>query len=347
MIWIYPEQLSIELKKELKSFYLLLGNDSFLLENSYVNIVNIAKILNFNESVNITLDMYSDWQHIHNLFKTSNLFEKRKILLLKFSQDYPVICFNKNVSSLSSLLHEDLILILHIYESNKINKNNILLEHFNKIGTFVDCNTLTHACLITWIENQAKHMKLVIENLAIQLLCYYYEGNLVLLNQILQNLSLIYPDGNLSFIRVKKIVTDSACFNINHWIEAILIGNKQRADRISKKLEHIGVDLETLLYKIKFEVLIITNIKYNMAQGKSLPNLLKQYKIHRKYHAALLSRAVKRLSLSRLYQTIELLVQIELKYKKDYICLSRSIFELLSLILCSDKKITLNNNIVI
>ncbi|URJ32581.1 DNA polymerase III subunit delta [Blochmannia endosymbiont of Camponotus sp.] len=338
MIWIYPEQLFIELKKELRSVYVLLGNDSYFLENSCLNIVNAARMLNFNEYVQISLDVHSDWENIFNLFRVSSLFEKRKILLLKFPQDYSVAILKKNAPLLFSLLHDDLVLILYIHESNQINKNNIWLQCF-KTGMFVDCSTPTHTRLIMWIENQAKNMKLVIENLACQLLCYYYEGNLTLLNQTLQNLSCIYPDGNLNFIRVKKIVTDSAYFNIYHWIESILTGNKQRADRILKKLEYIGVDLELLLCKIRSEMLMITNMKYNMVQGESLFNLLKQYKIYRKYHCMLLSRAVNRLSLYQLHQAIELLAQIELIYKKDYIVLSRSSFELLSLILCHDKRI--------
>ncbi|URJ32985.1 DNA polymerase III subunit delta [Candidatus Blochmannia vicinus] len=342
MIWIYPEQLFLELKKELKSVYLLLGNDSYLLQESYLSIIKAAKILNFNTSVNLELDVYSDWKDVFNLFKTSSLFEKRKIFSLKFTQNYPVSYFKKNIPLLLSFIHDDLVLIIYIQGSNQISKSNIGLQYFNKKGIFVDCSTLTYGRMTAWIENQAQHMKLVIENLACQLLCYYYEGSLVLLHQILQNLSLIYPDGNLNFMRVKTVVTDSACFNINHWIEAILIGKKQRADRILRQLESMEVDLETLLCKIKSEVLMIINIKYGMEQRKSLFNLLKQYKVYKEYHRMLLSRAVKRLSLFKLYQSVGLLVQIELRYKKDYISLSWSSFEVLSAILCCDEKMILN-----
>ncbi|WP_331828255.1 DNA polymerase III subunit delta [Candidatus Blochmannia sp. SNP] len=338
MVWIYPEQLFLELKKELKSVYLLLGNDSYLLQESYFSIIRAANKLNFNTSVNIELDIYSDWKDVFNVFKTASLFEKRKIFSLKFTQNCPVSYFKKNVPLLFSFLHDDLVLIIYIQESNQISKNNIWLQYFNKKGTFVDCSALTYGRMTVWIENQANHMKLVIENLACQLLCYYYEGSLISLNQMLQNLSLIYPDGNLSFTRVKKVVTDSAHFNINHWVEAILMGKKQRADRILRQLEYMEVDLEKLLHKIKSEVLIIINIKYGMAQRKSLFSLLKQYKIYTEYHCMLLSRAVKRLSLSKLYQSVGLLVQIELRYKKDYISLLWSSFEVLSAILCYDEK---------
>ncbi|URJ28971.1 DNA polymerase III subunit delta [Blochmannia endosymbiont of Camponotus sp. C-046] len=341
MIWIYPEQLLIELKKKLRSVYVLCGNDSYFLRDSYLNIVQSARMLNFNESVNVELDMYFDWESIFNLFRVSSLFEKRRIFLLKFPQNYPVTFLKKNVPLLSSFLHDDLVLILHVHESNQINKNNIWLQCFRKIGMFVDCNTPSYTRLMMWVENKAKNMKLVIEDLACQLLCYYYESNLTLLNQTLHNLFLIYPDGNLNFIRVKKIATDSALFNMHHWIESILIGKKQRSDRILKQLEHVGVDLELLLFKIKSEILMLTNIKYSMLQGESLFNLLKKYKIYKKYHGTLLSRAVNRLSLYQLHQAIELLVQIELTYKKNYMDLSRSSFELLSLILCCDKQVVL------
>lgn len=334
MIWIYPEQLLVRLRKELKSIYVLFGNDSCVLQDMQCNIIEQAKKLNFYEHINIELNVNFDWNKIFNLCRIPDLLKQRKILSLQFPQDYPAVYFNKYISLLSAFIYEDILLILYIYKPSYIKKDSFCFQFLSKIGTFIICITPKHTQLTAWIMDQARYMKFSIENLACRLLCYYYEDNLILLKQILQILSLIYSDGNLSFERVKKIVTDSACFNSNHWIEAILLGNKQRANRILQRLEYIDVNLEILLQKIQHEIFILINIKYNLKPTMSLYTLLKQYKIYEKYHCILLSKAVQRLSIHQLYKSLALLVQIELRYKKDYNCLSKSSFELLTTILC-------------
>lgn len=335
VIWIYPEQLFIQLKKQLKCIYVLFGNDAYILQNSQFNIIKQAKTLNFNEHINIELDIYYNWDKIFNLCKIPDLLRQKKILSLKFPQDYSVFYFNKYISLLSSLIYKDILLILCIYKPYHIKKNDFCFQSLLKIGTFITCMTPKNTRLTTWVMNQANSMHLFLERLSCQLLCYYYEDNLILLKQILQLLSLIYSDGNLSFERVKKIVTDSVYFDANHWIEAILIGNSQRANRILQQLEHIDINLEILLQKIQNEIFILIDIKHNVRSNVSLYTLCKKHKIYKKYHYLLLSQAVRRLNINQLYRSLTLLVQIELRYRKNYDCISKANFELLTTILCS------------
>lgn len=335
-MWIYPEQLFIKLTTELKFIYILFGNDCCILKDCQLNIINKAKTLGFNEHINIELDLYYDWNKIFNLCRIPDLLKKQKILSLKFPQDYPIAYFNKYISLLIPFLYKEVLFILYIYASNYIKKDNICFQSFLKIGTFVICITPKNVHLTMWVINQAKHMQLSIEKSACQLLCYYYEDNLILLKQMLQLLSLIYPDGNLNFTRVKKIVTDSAHFNVNHWIEAILVKNKQRANRVLQQLEYTDTNLTILLQKIQHEIFVLINIKYSLTPKISLHTILKKYKIHDKYYFTLLLQSIEKFSVNQLYQSLALLVQMELKYKKDRHCLSKSSFELLTAMLCAD-----------
>lgn len=335
-MWIYPKQLSIKLIKELKFIYILFGNDYCILEDCQFDIIKKAKKLNFNEHISIKLDINYDWNKIFNFYKTPDLLKQRRILSLKFSQDYPITHFNKNIPLLTSLLYEEILCILYIYTSNYIKKNNTCFSSLTEIGTFVLCNTPKHTQLIAWVMNQAENMQLSIEISACQLLCYYYEDNLILLKQMLQFFSLIYSDRNLSFIRVKNIIIDSTHFSINHWIEAILMGNKQRANRILRQLEYTEIAVATLLQKIQNEIYILINIKYNLIPKISLRTLLKKYKIYDEYRCTLLTQATRRLSINQLYKSLALLVQIELQYKKNHNFISKSNFELLATMLCSN-----------
>lgn len=350
MIWINPEKLSLELKKSITSIYVLFGNNLFLLQDCQLNILKAASALYHIDNFNFKLHNNFDWNNIFNLCKMTPLFSQRKILSLHFPTNYPISLLNKKIPLLYSLIHANLILISLIYIPNQfLQEYKTWIQPFNKRSAkFINCMIPDHIRLDNWIKNQSKHMKMVIENSACQLLRYYYEGNNVLLYQTLQHLSLIYPDGNLSYERVKKVITDSASFSSNSWIESILIGNKQRANRILKELIQINNDLlYTLLRKIQDAILIITQIKYSITQKELLHILLKNYQIYNtQRHRMLFSKATQRLSIEQLNYSISLLVKMELKYYKNYMTLTKSNFELLTEILCNNKKFLLNKVIV-
>lgn len=339
IMWIYPEQLILHLKKELKFVYVLFGNDLCILQDSYINIIKVAKNLNFQEHINIELNIYYEWNKIFNLFRELDLLKRKKIILLKFPDTYPTNYFNKYILLLSSLLHDEILLILHIHTFNHIKKTNFDFHPLIKKGVFILCIQPKNEQLITWITNQAAAMQLFIEKSACKLLCYYYGDDLILLKQTLQILSLIYSDKNLSFVRVKNVITvNTTCFSVNHWIEAILIGNKKRADYILQQLKYININIEVLLQKIQHEIYILTHIKYELILKKPLFNLLKTYKIYDKHHCILLSYALRRLSIDQLYQSLALLVHMELVHKKKFSYISTFNFRLLTTILCSSLK---------
>lgn len=347
MNWIYPEKLPALLKGKLNQCYILYGNDSCLLQDTQLSISKIINAFCDTETLRINLDINTNWNKIFNFCKTKSLFSKKKILLLNFFKNYSINYFDKDISLLSSIIHNDIIIILLIYTSYPLTKYTKWVQYFNQNSIFINCITSKHTQLELWIKKQAKNMNLVIENLACQLLCYYYEGNYICLTKILQYLSLVFPDGNLSFLRIKNIINDTSLFDSNHWIESILTGKKKRANRVLKQLEHAHINWKILLYKIQHELFIIIQIKYNLVTGQSLDFLLKKYKIYEKHHRLILIKASHRFKLNQLYIIISLLVHIELQYNQHCIYLNRSYFEMITEILCDTKNLLLKKQFFI
>lgn len=335
MNWIYPTQLFSILTKQIKSIYILFGNDLYLLQNIQINILKKINALYHTEKLKIELNINLNWDEIFNFCKTINLFTQKKILLLNCPKNYPIYDFEEKISLLFSMIHKNLILILLVYTSFLPKKCLTWIKNQHDTAILINCIVPEHKLLETWIKNQAFFMQLKIENLVCQLLCYYYEGNYILLKQILQNLFLIYPDGKITFERAKNIIFDSAFFSDNHWIESILIGKKQRANRILQHLDSINFNWKNLLYKIQNETLTIIQIKYQIIQGKLLPILFKQYQIYTQHHQFILSKAIQKFTLNQLYIIVSLLVHMELKYHNNFMRLNKSDFEILTEIFCN------------
>lgn len=347
MIWILPEQLSIELKKNIKTIYVLFGNDLFLLKNSQKNIITTTKDSFNTKNFNFKLNNYFDWNKIFHLCKTIPLFKQRDILSLHTCLNYPIVLLNKNIPLLYSLVPNHLIIILFIHTSEPLKQHKKWIKFLNNDSTvFVNCTTTNYIELINQIQNQAKSMNINIDNSSCQLLCYYHEGNNTALHHTLQYLSLVYPNEHVDYSKIKKTIKDLALFDSNQWIEAVLLGNKNRANRILKKIIHINNNLFKLLHQIQYEILILIQIKCSFLKKEPLYTLFNKHKIYMQHRRLILSKAMQRLHLNQLNQAISLLIQMEFTYYQNNTNLSKFNFELLTEILCNNQKIHTNNIII-
>lgn len=113
------------------------------------------------------------------------------------------------------------------------------------------------------MAQRAKHLGLTLEEQANQLLCYCYEGNLLALSQALERLSLLYPDGKLTLLRVETAVDDAAHFTPYHWIDALLAGKPQRAWHILNQLHQEDMEAVILLRSIQRDLMLLLTLKNN------------------------------------------------------------------------------------
>jgi len=332
MIHVSTEQLSIQLQQGLRNYYLLCGNDPLLLQESQDTIYQAAKHQGFNEYFSIILDNCTEWMNIFALCKVRNLFTSRQILLLIFPDSGLTVLMRQQLIKLIELLHPDILLLLRINKLTKTQQNSVWYKLLSKNAVFVNCQTPDQAQLPNWINNRIQDMKLDIDAAVIPLLCYCYEGNLLALSQILQKLSLLYPNERLTLFRVKQMVNDSAHFTPYHWLDALLVGDNERTWHILQKLQQEEEHPVILLRILQPNLLLLLILKCNMEQIP-LFNLFKQHKVWQN-RRNIITEALQRLSLYKIQQAVHLLAQIEIELKHNYCQLIWLRLETLSMLLC-------------
>lgn len=332
MIRINYNELVLHLNNKLNMCYLLNGNELLILKESQDLIRKVASKNKFNEHYTIDLENNRNWDNIFDICQDISLFSQRKTLLLIFPESGLNSIIIKNLIKLYTLLHKDILLILRSFNLNKKQENSIWFKTFSSKTIYVICNTPKKIQLPFWVSNRAKLMKLQLDNGVNQLLCYYYEGNLLELAQILKILLLIYPDGIITLLRIKKIINDSSYFMPYHWLESILVGNGKRSIFILKKLQKENIEIIILLRILQYDLLLLLTFKRCMT-SVSLYILFNKYKIW-KSRQNLIIIALQRLSYKRLYKAIQKLTKIEINLKKNYNQLVWLELEKLSIFLC-------------
>ncbi|KYP96315.1 DNA polymerase III subunit delta [Sodalis-like endosymbiont of Proechinophthirus fluctus] len=332
MIRLYAEQLGAQLQESLRPCYLLFGNDPLLLQESQDCIHDRAQEQQFDEHFSITLDASTDWDAIFSMCQERSLFASRQTLLLVLPDGGIHAAMGEKLLQLASLLHEDLLLILHGRKLTRALANTSWFKALSPRAVLVSCATPEQGQLPRWVARRAKNMKLALDDAACQLLCYCYEGNLLALAQALERLSLIYPGGSLTLPRVDAAVNDAARFTPCHWVDAALEGKSKRAAHILRQLQLEAAESVILLRSIQREVLQLLMFKRQMAV-MPMRTLFDHYKVWQN-RRPLLTKALERLTLPQLRDAIALMTRIELALKQDYSYPVWSDLNALALLLC-------------
>ncbi|WP_145494111.1 DNA polymerase III subunit delta [Yersinia bercovieri] len=332
MIRVYPEQLVAQLHEGLRTSYLLCGNEPLLLQESQDHIRRVAAQHDFTEHFSFTLDAHTEWESIFSLCQALSLFASRQTLLLSFPDSGLTAPMNEQLVKLSGLLHPDILLILRANKLTKAQENSAWFKALSTNGVLVSCQTPEQAQLPRWVSTRAKSLNLDIDDAAIQLLCYCYEGNLLALSQALERLSLLYPDGKLTLPKVEQAVNDAAHFTPYHWLDALLAGKSKRAWHILQQLQQEDSEPIILLRTLQRELLQLLTLKRRMDQVP-LRALFDQFKVWQN-RRPMMTQALQRLSMQQLQQAVHLLTQMEIRLKQDY---GQSIWpelETLSMLMC-------------
>ena len=332
MIRIYPEQLSAQLREGLRACYFLTGNEPLLIQESADAIRATASAQGFEEHFSVTIDAQTDWDAIFVSCQSLSLFTQRQTLTLQLPENGPNAAIAEQLVKLSTLLHSDILLVLRLAKLTKAQENSAWFKALSTQAVMVPCQTPEQAQLPRWVASRAKAMKLSVDDAAIQLLCYCYEGNLLALSQALERLSLLWPDGKLTLPRVEAAVNDAAHFTPFHWVDALLAGKSKRALHILHQLEKEDSEAVILLRTLQRDLLTLLHLQRNQAK-QALRTLMDQQRIWQN-RRALFTDALQRLDAQRLQRAVHLLAELELSMKQDYGQNLWPQLETLSLLLC-------------
>jgi len=316
MIRIYPEQLSAQLREGLRACYLLAGNEPLLLQESSDAIRSAATAQGFEEHFGFTLDAQTDWESLFVSCQSLSLFAQRQTMTLQFPDNGPNAAMAEQLVKLAQLLHADILLICRMPKLTKAQENSAWFKALSASAVLVPCQTPDQAQLPRWVANRAKAQKLSVDDAAIQLLCYCYEGNLLALAQALERLSLQWPDGKLTLPRVEEAVSDAAHFTPFHWVDALLAGKSRRALHILHQLEKEESEVVILLRTLQRDLLTLLHLQRHQHE-QPLRTLMDQQRIWQN-RRTLFTDALQRLEGTRLQRAIHLLSQIEITLKQDY-----------------------------
>ncbi|PJG82950.1 DNA polymerase III subunit delta [Caviibacterium pharyngocola] len=325
---IFTEQLGDSLNNRLASVYYLVGQDPLLLAESRDAVCHSAFSQQFDEKTDITVDNSTDWNALFEGVQSMGLFFTRQIILLTLPENLTALLQDR-LLELVKLLHPDVLLILQLAKLTKPMEKQewfISANQYEPNAILVNCQTPTADQLPRWIINRAKKMSLAIDDDAVQLLCYSYENNLLALKQVLQLLALLHPDNKLTYARVKNVVEQSSVFTPYQWIDALLEGKGQRAERILAGLRAEDMQPIILLRTLQRELMTILSLTQPAQRPNSIDEPLSTARLREQFdklkvwqnRRPIFLQAIHRFTYRQLYSIIQQLADLERQAKQTF-----------------------------
>ncbi|SCC18631.1 DNA polymerase III, delta subunit [Gilliamella bombicola] len=312
MIKINADQISHKLGSP---YYLIVGSDPYLQHYVQTELRKSFIHAGFDEQLTFVIDNQTDWTAILDSCQAMNLFSSQTLIFLDFGEGALNASITAKLNTLSEVLTTDIALVISLNKITKSQENAAWYKALSDKLVVVNCVTPDTLHLPQWIKNHLQQQQMTIEPKAIELLCYYYEGNLLALTQIIAQLKLLYPDQNISYDEVESNINDSAIFTPFHWTDAMIANKTKRAIHILQQLKMNEFEPLFLLRIIQRELILLINLKKG-SQQKSLKQVFDEYKVWQNKRTIYINY-LNRFDLKSLFSILAKLTEIEISLKHD------------------------------
>ncbi|UJF18818.1 DNA polymerase III subunit delta [Vibrio sp. SS-MA-C1-2] len=314
---IYPEQLAQHLTKSLCQTYLIFGNEPLLKLEAQSAIREAASHQGFQERHQFELNNQLNWDDVFHSCQEMSLFSSQQLIEITIPESGVNAAAAKQFQQLLPLLNPDIILILIGPKLVKRQESAKWFSSFEKSGLYIQTNTPDQRFLPRFIQQRCNNLKLKADHESIQQLALWHEGNLLALVQSLDKLALLYPDGQLTLLRIEQALSQQNHYSPYQLVDAILAGKSKRTLRILNQLEGEGVEIIIILRTLQKELFQLYSIKEQQDKGIPLHTLFEQLRVWQNKRP-LYTEAINRTNLIKLRQQIQLLKEIEIESKVHF-----------------------------
>ncbi|MGF1716336.1 DNA polymerase III subunit delta [Photobacterium chitinilyticum] len=314
---IYPEQLTQQLSKGLRQAYLLFGNEPLLKQECGNQIKQTAQQAGFDERHSFTIDNQLDWNQVLDCTQAMSLFSSRQIIELEVAETGLNANQAKALQEVIATLHNDILLLMHGPRLNKKQESAKWFKTVADLGLYIPCNTPDARHLPRFIQGRCQQLGLQPDHESVLMLAQWHEGNLLALAQSLQKLTLLYPDGALTVIRLEEALSRHNHYTPFQLIDAVLAGQSKRSQRVLRQLEGEGIEAVILLRTLQRELTQLYKMQEMGSKGTPLNIIFEQFRIWQSRREVYIG-ALHRLPLKTLVQLLRQLARLEVEIKTNF-----------------------------
>lgn len=329
---IAATQLAVQLQRGLKSLYTIHGDEPLLQQEAADAIRAAARAAGHSERNVYTVQGRYNWQSIFAGGDNLSLFAERRLTEIRVPSGKPGIDGAKALEAYAARLPADTLTLISLPGLDWKAMKSRWFTTLAAAGVVVEARPVERAQLPAWIDRRLARQGLRADRAALEFLADQVEGNLLAAQQEIDKLALLLPPGAydstgalapggsesfraVTLADVEHAVVDVSRLEADVLADALYAGDSARFAQIVTDLRDAGEAVPAILWQVTSAVGLLLRLKLAVAQGDSLPGLMRTLWGRDKQRAPQIERAVKRLGLAQIETALADLALIDRQAK--------------------------------
>ncbi|MDP1929431.1 MAG: DNA polymerase III subunit delta [Thiobacillus sp.] len=312
---IPAERLPDQLSRGLAALYVVVGDEPLAAQEASDAIRAAARAAGHSERNVYTVQGRYNWQGIFASGDNLSLFAERRLTEIRIPSGKPGVDGAKALEAYAAKLPADTLTLISLPGIDWKAMQSRWFAALAKTGVVVEAKPIDRAALPGWIERRLAKQGLRAERAALERLADQVEGNLLAAQQEIDKLALLLPPGNVTLADVEHAVVDVSRLEADALADALFAGDAARFAQIVADLKDSGEAVPAILWQVSSAVQLLLRLKSAVAQGDSLPGVMRTLWGRDKQRAPQIERALQRLSLARVESALADLALIDRQAK--------------------------------
>ena len=304
------EALEAHLAKTLAPLYVISSDEHLLALEAGDKIRRAARANGYSEREVLTVERNFKWGELLAANQALSLFGDKKLIELRIPTGKPGKDGGAALQSYAKDLSPDNLTLITLPKLDWQTAKAAWVGALQQGAVYIEIALVERAALPGWIGTRLAAQGQSVERAGLEFIVERVEGNLLAAHQEILKLSLLHAPGKLTFEQVQDAVLNVARYDVFKLSEAMLAGDSARLMRMLEGLKGEGEALPLVLWAVAEELRTLLKLKAAMAQGRSLGELLREYRIWGP-RERLMEPALRRVSLAALEQALQDAAQVD------------------------------------
>ncbi len=273
------EQLAAQLARDLRSVYLVHGDEPLLVIEAADAIRAAARRQGFDERKVLTAIAGFNWHELHHAAGSMSLFGGRTLLDLRIPGGKPGREGGLALQAYCARPSPDSLLLVSMIGVEWREEKSAWMAAIASAGVVVKLLAPGLAELPGWLAGRLARQQQSADADGLRFIAERVEGNLLAAHQEILKLAVLYPEGRLSLEQIRDAVLDVARYDLDALREALLSGDVARLVRTLDGLQQEGEAPPLILWALTEEVRALAQVRAGLDRGQPLDGLLREARV--------------------------------------------------------------------
>ena len=264
-----PAGFSQHLKQGLASVYFITGDEPLQRGEAVDEIRKKARSAGFLNRQILHVEARFDWNQLRSSVLSQSLFAEKNLIELNIPTAKPGRDGSAAIVDVIEQLGNDNLLIIIAGKMDAKSKSSRWFKAIDSKGIILPVWPIEGHELTQWVITRLQKKNLQITADAAKLLAERVEGNLLMANQEVEKLHVLYGEGQLGTNEILSAVADNARYDVFKLADSLLAGNLERSIKMLAGLQQEKIASPVVLWVFTREIRLLAELAMAKQQRKS------------------------------------------------------------------------------